>query len=427
MNDAPALPAFGWNRNFPKKRLISGDKPRHPAQSCRYGRFEVFLCNSGEPVDQRTYNCLLDDIYETATNPSLWVTVMERIADAVGGNNAWLSQISVADGNGTGVIARIDPVMPQRYIDYYAGLNPFANRPRPAEYISRWKPRVSTDEDAMPKKALVATEFYNDFMRPQDVHNVLMIDLAVHGLDVSTVNIHRAEPRGQFDGADLEFAQSLHPHLVRAFRLGDIFSKMKGLIGDSAAALEETTHGIFILDSQCHIRHVNRAGENILGRRTGLGVVAGKLIATPPDSARKLLALIGAAASPDPDTRRGGSMALASARFGEQFSITVAPLRAERLPVFVYGPSVLVTVTDPHAELTISDRRLQDLFAFTAAEVRIARALLEGATLRETAKRFGTSVNTVRSQLARIFEKTRTTSQAELSRLLTRLATSNIQ
>ena len=76
-------------------------------------------------------------------------------------------------------------------------------------------------------------------------------------------------------------------------------------------------------------------------------------------------------------------MALASARFGEQFSITVAPLRAERLPVFVYGPSVLVTVTDPHAELTISDRRLQDLFAFTAAEVRIARALLEGATLRE--------------------------------------------
>ena len=83
---------------------------------------------------------LLDLIYGAAVDPGLWVQAMEGIADTVGGNSAWLSQLNVADGSGSGLTARIDPIMPVRYVEYYSRLNPFCNVARPAEYLSRWRP-----------------------------------------------------------------------------------------------------------------------------------------------------------------------------------------------------------------------------------------------------------------------------------------------
>ena len=58
------------------------------------------------------------------------------------------------------------------------------------------------------------------------------------------------------------------------------------------------------------------------------------------------------------------------------------------------------------------------------AEVRLAAAVFEGQTLAEAAEAFGLSVNTIRYQLARIFDKTGVSRQAELVKLMMRLASS---
>ena len=52
--------------------------------------------------------------------PDLWVPVMERFADMMGGNSAWLSRLSVADGTGSGVLARLDPAYSAIYLDHFA-------------------------------------------------------------------------------------------------------------------------------------------------------------------------------------------------------------------------------------------------------------------------------------------------------------------
>jgi DNA-binding CsgD family transcriptional regulator len=372
-------------------------------------------------VDQGSYNCLLDEIYETGVNPHLWVSVMERISDTIGGNSAWLSQLSVADGNGSGIGMRIDPEVPQRYIDYYVRLNPCVHRPQPMEYMARWKPRITTHEDFIERDDLIASEFYNDFLRPQNIDNVLMIDLAAHGLNISTVNIHRPKAKGPFDYADLELAQRLHPHLMRAFKIGSAFSEMEALSKDRAAALENSTYGVFVLDSRGTVRHANLVGERILAMDLGLSVVAGALVAARLESAKRLLTLIGQATSANPDVRQGGSMTLESGR--GQLYISVAPLRAERMSIFTSGRSALVTVTDPHPSPALADGQLRILFGLTPAEIRVVRTLFGGATPVETASLLDISVNTVRWHLARIFEKTGVQGQVELSQLLMRLPT----
>ncbi|MGH6888782.1 MAG: helix-turn-helix transcriptional regulator [Rhizomicrobium sp.] len=95
-------------------------------------------------------------------------------------------------------------------------------------------------------------------------------------------------------------------------------------------------------------------------------------------------------------------------------SVTVAPLQPDGLPMVTSDASALVTIVDAQPNEAAMSGKLVALFALTPAEVRIALALLRGATPRQTANTFGVSVNTVRSQLASIFGKTETANQPEL-------------
>jgi DNA-binding CsgD family transcriptional regulator len=379
-------------------------------------------------VNEQQHSQLLDLIYGAAVDPGLWITVMEKIADLMGGNTAWLSQVSMADGNGSGIIARIDPVMPQRYIDYYAGLNPFAVKARPQEAIANFKPKITTDRDDFPDDGLERTEFFNDFMRPQDIRSVMMIDVAAKGLEVATVNIHRNGRTDPFGEEQLRIAEALLPHLVRAFRLGGAFADLKSLADDTAAALDRAGQGMFILDTGARLKHVNLLGERMLAQKNGLTVVGGRLSAVGAPATQTLRGLIAAAGRPDAGAgRRGGSMAIQRTGEGASLSITVSPLNAGSLPVFTAGPTVLVCVTDLYGELNLAGDRLREAFSLTAAQARVASLLLDGARPKAMAEALGLSVHTVRTHLASVYEKTETAGQADLSRLLMRLTGSGLQ
>ncbi|HEY3887470.1 MAG TPA: helix-turn-helix transcriptional regulator [Caulobacteraceae bacterium] len=379
-------------------------------------------------MNEQQHSQLLDLIYGAAVDPGLWVGVMENMADLMGGNTAWLSQVSMADGNGSGIIARIDPVMPQRYTDYYAALNPFAVKARPHQVVAVWKPKISTDRDDFPDDGpLKRTEFFNDFMRPQDIRSVLMIDVAAKGLEVATVNIHRNGRSEPFAEAQLRIAEALHPHLVRAFRLSGAFADLKSLADDTAAALDRAGQGMFILDTGGRLKHVNLLGERMLAQKNGLTVVGGRLSAARVEAAQTLRGLVAAAARLDAGGRRGGSMAIQRTAEGASLSITVSPLTAGSFSVFSADPSVLVCVTDLYGELTLAGDRLREAFRLTAAQARVAGLLLDGAKPKAMAEALGLSVHTVRTHLASVYEKTETAGQADLSRLLMRLTGSGPQ
>lgn len=63
-------------------------------------------------------------------------------------------------------------------------------------------------------------------------------------------------------------------------------------------------------------------------------------------------------------------------------------------------------------------RQLMDLFGLSAAEARLARAICHGDSVEEYAREQGLRLPTVRTQLSSIFNKTGTTRQATLVRLI---------
>ena len=61
---------------------------------------------------------------------------------------------------------------------------------------------------------------------------------------------------------------------------------------------------------------------------------------------------------------------------------------------------------------------MRELFSLTTAECRLAAALLQGSNLQQATETLEISRNTAHSQLRGIFDKTRTSRQAELIRVL---------
>ena len=363
----------------------------------------------------------LDLLYGAAVEPRLWVPVMERLADMMGGNSAWLSRLSVADGTGSGVLARIDPAYPARYQAYYAGLNPFSNAPDARAFMRNWKPRITTDDQWLPKADLVGSEYYNDFLAPQDAHSFAMIRLAAQDLDVCAITVNRGAKHGAFDVAQLALAERLHPHLIRAFKLTEAFAVAGVTTDGMAAAFDQASFAIFLIDDSGRLRRTNRSGDRLIAACQGLCASGGRLRAVGPEAGRELDALIAQAATRDGALRAGGSMVLRSAA-GGRLSITVAPIHNERVAVFDHRPLVMVCVIDPDVGATISEDRVRGLFSLTPAEARVAVALMGGSTARQVAESLGVSVHTVRHHLQSIFEKTGAARQSELLTLLTRAA-----
>ena len=80
--------------------------------------------------------------------------------------------------------------------------------------------------------------------------------------------------------------------------------------------------------------------------------------------------------------------------------------------------TAMVLVADPEAAPAAPGEALRASYGLTAAETRVAEALLEHERLAEVAASLGVSLSTVRTLLQRAFDKTGTHRQAELVRLM---------
>jgi DNA-binding CsgD family transcriptional regulator/PAS domain-containing protein len=364
----------------------------------------------------------LQRLYSTALEPALWVSVMEEFADMIGGTSGWLPNLSLKDGSGgdTGIIARFDPAMPRQYSDHFAQRNPIHNVSDPDEFLKHWDLRILTDEDVIPKSDLIRTEYYNDFLRPRDVHSVLIMRLSVRDVTISTLNITRPERRGPFTRSSLDAAQRLQSHFVAAFNLGKKFAAVRQSSDGFAEALESSPHGLIFLDNSGCVSHVNRAAEGMFADGLGLAVIDRRLTAVRPDIARRLEELTKAASCLEREKRTGGTMTLPSPKHRIPLSVTVAPIMSDQCSPFDEGRAVIVCVSDLEKNSSIPEQSVRASFNLTESELRIAMALFAGDSLREIAVRFGIRLSTVRVHVAHIFAKTGVSRQSELVLLLSR-------
>lgn len=292
-------------------------------------------------IDRST---ILDKLYGATLSPSGWLDVLETLADQMGGTSAWLSHLNAYDGTGSGLATRLDPDYENDYHNYYHHLNPYGKVKNPESYLRTWRPTILSDADRLPRDELLKSEYYNDFMKPQDANSVLFIRLAKDGPSVSVININRSQNRDPFSAADKAQLLDLQQHLIRAHQITNTLAAAH----TATSSLLETMHGLptalFILKGG-RIRYVNNAAEALLMQQADLKVVGGYLMATNSPINRRLEALIGIAGSHDPALRQGGTISIPLAHSLTPLSLSISPMRSAEADVFADGASVLVCVS----------------------------------------------------------------------------------
>lgn len=310
----------------------------------------------------------------------------------------------------------------RRYAEEYSALDPFVNLPDGTPV---------TLEDMLPMAALRETAFYRDFLRPFDVAQVLGLDIHDQGRVALLLRVQRSEQAPRFGEDEKALFALLEPHLRQVLRA---VQRDRERVSEHSLFESITGHlemGTILLDRQCRVAYSNPVARHLLERGDGLREIQGGLVATSRADNRDLQVLLEACCAAG-EGNTSLARAISLPRPGQESGLhllvkPLSPAAEDALAPEFRGDEhaaravVYIRIPDPldagHKDL------LEQLFALTPSEARLALALANGMNLDEIAEHLCVSRNTLRTQLRTTFQKTGVNQQSALVSLVLRSVT----
>lgn len=236
---------------------------------------------------------------------------------------------------------------------------------------------------------------------------------------MSHLSLVRPHRRGPFR-EDQALLRVLTPHLQRAIQLHTRLVELRSRRVAIDEALDRIPVGILLLDGSGKTLVVNRAASEMIASKDGLTLGREGLAASNTTESRELRPLIAEAAATGTGSGAGSGGALAVSRpsLRRPLSVLVTPVTARVSTFGEVSPAVVVFVTDPEREIRTDGGVLHELYRFTPAKVRVATRLMQGESVEEAARNLDIMINTARTHVRHLFEKTDTNRHRELVRLL---------
>jgi DNA-binding CsgD family transcriptional regulator len=354
---------------------------------------------------------LIAAIYEAGMDFSLWPDALGRIAAAFGAPSAGMARQGKTLAECWGISSGIQPAAIRSYVEYYHGVNPIWQRVpnTPAG-------TVQTDTMVIPRRDLVRTEFFNDYMLPQRIRGLLNSVVLLEEGRQTVVTMHG---RQQFDNDDIQLYKLITPHLQRAVQINLKSAQTEINHAASIEALNRLTEGVLFVDVTGAVIFANSIAENFFLADAGLRQRDGILQSKVPSQTAALHALIAKCVDNGAILSSGGFLSLSRGAGRLPLSLMIAPT-PHRAPDWLIGkrPVAIIFVTDPERVPKPASHQLIEQFRLTRAEAAFAIAILNGDGIQAAADRLSISRATARTHLARVFDKTGARRQSELVRLL---------
>lgn len=192
-----------------------------------------------------------------------------------------------------------------------------------------------------------------------------------------------------------------------------------GSTGPALASVDELLAGsldvlampTLLFDGSGRVVHSNRSAGALLAGRQSLWLEHGHLVTRDVEVTRKLGLELSKALRASPGQTAAWNGVVSLPRRGRMpLLLMLAPMRLQA--------AALLFVFDPEATPSITAGMVRRLFGLSPREAEVAAALCSGRTLDDLAAERGTSINTVRTQLRSVFNKTGTSRQTDLVSLL---------
>lgn len=333
---------------------------------------------------------IVERIYAAALEPSEWPGVADALAARFRGAASIFEQEAGAPTIGAVAQSGFDDAAIESYRTHFCRVNPFIPRARGLPPGA-----VGAHSDLIAPDVLDRSEYGADWMRPQRLLHGLGALFRPEGGVMTAICMMREPAQEDYDAEERRDFAAIVPHLDRASRI----VRRAGTDAVAAAAgrlaLERLGMAAVLFHRSGRPLDANPAGRALLPAH-----------APSPALRRALRSVI--------DTRQSRTLTL-------PFGADEMPVEATLLPVSApasFGmkqEAALLLVREagaPPAGLAT----LAEAFALTRAELRLLEALTAGETLAAYCDHARVTRNTVKSQLAALFQKTGTSRQAELVR-----------
>lgn len=266
------------------------------------------------------------------------------------------------------------------------------------------------------------SEFHNDFPHRFGFRYAAGCRLLEEDGKSAVVGMQRPAQHEPSKMRERELIAAARPHLARAFRVRRTLGQAQDCAARRQAMLDRLTAAALLVDADGAVLEQNLAAERVLRANDGLVLRHRRLAARIPAETTRLLHLIKDAVAGAVRRGAGGGACCLSRTDASFYAVMIAPVGV-KMQSGCGTPAALVLIADPHQRPLTSEQTLRTLYGLTAAEARTARALLAGHEPREIADQLGVGLATVRTHLHHVYDKTGTSRQADLVRLLTAHAT----
>lgn len=378
------------------------------------------------PSPDPAHASVLNAIYATVSAPETWPQALVAVADHVGATGGMLVFHAMTEARDYQVIGRLREDLSSLYLEQYAH-NPFALAARHAPLERALLASSLADMDAVRR-----TSFHADILTPQRIEEVILVAHPALTRAGSSGGLAFTLTRAQAERRDAVAGrlQALVPHLSRAIDLSMDIGRGLDATRQIGRVLDSLPSAALLLDGRCRILRTNARADSLLAAADGLAAKAGdgaQLAADRTlenrDLARMLARAVSVAAGEVAAFQTGLRISRPSGKPALIVVVTPLPPPAFALWEAVErGARALVQVIDPQAPVVTQAEILKAAAGLTAAETRVVALIAEGRAAPEVARAMGLSPATVRTHLARCFDKTGAHSQVSLTRLLASLS-----
>jgi len=361
------------------------------------------------------FSNLVGDIYDASLDPALWPPVFKQVCQFLHCSSAHLfAQDSVRKTANRYFTWGDDPSFTQLYIDKYAKINPMF----PGAIFFNVE-EVHQLIEIIPREEVRCTRFCIEWMAPQQIIDDMFAILEKSATSCSLFQVIRRHSDGVVDEHARQRMTRLIPHIRRSVLISKVIDLKKVEAAALADSLDTLSAGMFLVDASGRIVHANASGHSMLAEAKALRAVGGHLGAIDPVANRALLESFAAAERGDPALGRQGIAVPLKAREGESYVINVLPLTSGARRKAGVSYCAVATVFVHRAALDLSPPEgIVKEFKLTPAELRVLFAIIEIGGVPEVAEVLGISEATTRTHLKHLFEKTGTSRQAELIKLV---------
>ncbi|WP_421724265.1 helix-turn-helix transcriptional regulator [Bauldia sp.] len=364
---------------------------------------------------------LLSLVYATQTDRTVWRAVCEELNHVLSVPIMMFGH-NLARNESLGIVAGgLDPSEVNRYHEHFADQNPWMhmNLMMPAG-------QVGTSDQALERRELFKTAFYNDWLRRQE-NIVAGPFMMCHRTRDTFVGLAAACRQRDVEDT-LPIAQclleALAPHLNRAITYASL---TRSADPPSLAYLRASRHAVVLLSQSGRVAFTNPSADRFLKEQRFFAIdTSDRLHADGPETGTFLAGLTSVCTTgkpsdlPDPLClyAADGRVFVMHAHWFPDEAQDSFPSAAWSDPI-----TAALVVAGGYSQDSARDfGRIAHSFGATPAEAKLAAALMLGETLSDYADRNRLSRHTVRNQMRALLQKSGAGSQGSFIRRMGYLA-----